>query len=493
MRKLQEGVASGLTADAAVERTQHEMRALMTRQSDAFFRERLYDLDDLSNRLLRTLAGLNMTSVGERLKQDSILVARTMGPADLLDYDRKHLVGLVLEDAGVSSHVAIIARALGLAAVGGVRDILAKVQPGDLVGVDGASGNVHIRPREIMLKRYRVRIRQQRRRAEFYRGLRDRQSVTTDGKPICLGMNAGLEIDLPHLEDSGAEGIGLYRTELHFMVAERMPRLDELRRSYKNVLEQAGDRSVSFRTLDIGGDKILPYIRHVHEENPALGWRAIRFALDRPAIFRTQVRALLQAAGGRNLNIMLPMVADIWEIEQARELINREIAHHQRFKRQMPRRIRIGSMIEVPALIWQLRPLMKRVDFISVGTNDLQQFMFAVDRSNMNVAHRFDNLSLPFLKALREIRLTAEQHGAPVSVCGEMASRPLEAMALIGLGYASLSMAPMSIGPIKSMLLGLDAGEISDYMDNLLDNNILNIRSALVRFATRRNIDITGL
>lgn len=493
VHKLHEGISSGLTVEAAVERTQNEMRAQMMRSSDPFFRERLHDLDDLSNRLLRILAGLEITSVGETLKQNSVLVARTMGPADLLDYDRDHLVGLVLEDAGVSAHVTIIARALGLATVGGATGIINKVQPGDIIGVNGLTGKVYIRPTEEIAASFRQKIDQQERQTAFYEGLRNKPALTVDGKEILLGMNAGLEIDLPHLEQSGASSIGLYRTELHFMIAERLPRLNELRKSYDNVLTKAGSRPVTFRTLDIGGDKILPYLRHAHEENPALGWRAIRFALDRPAIFRTQVRALLQASGGRNLNILLPMIADIWEIEQARELINREITHHQNFDRQMPAKIRVGTMIEVPALIWQLEPLMKRVDFISVGTNDLMQFLFAVDRSNMNVAHRFDPLSLAFLNALSDIQKVSQKNSIEANICGEMASRPLEAMALVGLGFTSLSMAPMAIGPVKAMLLGLDANDIRHHIDELLSDNVLNIRAALVRFASERKIDIPGL
>lgn len=493
VQKLHEGITSGLTVEASVERTQNEMRAQMMRSNDAFFRERLHDLDDLSNRLLRILAGLEVTSVGETLKQNSVLVARTMGPAELLDYDRNHLVGLVLEDAGVSAHVTIIARALGLATVGGVTGVVNKVQPGELIGVNGLSGKVHLRPTKTVAQSYRDKIKHQTRQAAYYEGLREKTAMTLDGEEVALSMNAGLEIDLPHLEQSGASGIGLYRTELQFMIAERLPRLNELRRSYKNVLQTAGHRPVTFRTLDIGGDKILPYLRHAHEENPALGWRAIRFALDRPAVFRTQIRALLQASGGQNLNILLPMIADIWEIEQARELINREIDHHRKFDRKMPEKIQVGSMIEVPALIWQLEPLMKRVDFVSVGTNDLMQFLFAVDRSNMNVAHRFDPLSLSFLNALDGIQKAAQRHGVAVNICGEMASRPLEAMALVGLGYSSLSMAPMAIGPVKSMVLGLNASEIRHHVSDLLGNNVLNFRTALVRFASERNIDIPGI
>ncbi|MCP4935034.1 MAG: phosphoenolpyruvate--protein phosphotransferase [bacterium] len=493
VNKLHEGIETGLTVEASVERTQNEMRAQMMRSRDPFFRERLHDLDDLSNRLQRILAGLSITSVGEQLKQNSVLVARTMGPAELLDYDREHLVALVLEDAGVSAHVTIIARALGLATVGGATGIIDKIQPGNRIAVNGLTGKVHMRPSDKITGIYRQKIKDQARQSEVYQGLRTRPAITLDGREVALGMNAGLEIDLPHLDQSGATSIGLYRTELHFMISEHLPRLKELQASYANVLQTAGSRPVTFRTLDIGGDKILPYLRHAYEENPALGWRAIRFALDRPAIFRTQVRALLQASGGQNLNILLPMIADIWEIEQARELINREIAHHQKFEREMPVQIKVGTMIEVPALLWQLEPLMKRVDFVSVGTNDLLQFLFAVDRSNMNVAHRFDPLSLAFLNALAGIQKIAEKHEMPVNICGEMASRPLEAMALVGLGFNSLSMAPMTIGPVKSMLLGLDAKEIRHFVAQLLGDNVLNIRTALVRYAQQRHIDIAGI
>ena len=492
VNKLHDAIASGLTVEAAVERVQNEMRAQMMRSSDPFFRERLHDLDDLSNRLLRILAGLDITAARGQLPEKSVLVARTMGPADLLDYDRERLVGLVLEDAGVSAHVTIVARALGLAAVGGAKGIVNKVQAGDMIGVNGLTGKVHIRPSTKIKTVFAEKISQQKKQLAFYQGLRDKPPVTRDGVEIALGMNAGLEIDLPQLRQSGASSIGLYRTELQFMIAERLPRLNELSKTYQNVLKKAGEHPVTFRTLDIGGDKILPYLRHTHEENPALGWRAIRFALDRPAIFRTQIRALLQASGGRKLNILLPMIADIWEIEQARDLINREIDHHLKFDREPPARIRVGSMIEVPALIWQLEPLLKRVDFISVGTNDLMQFLFAVDRSNMNVAHRFDTLSLPLLNALAKIEKTAREQGVPVNICGEMASRPLEAMALIGLGFGSLSMAPMAIGPVKAMLLGLDAADIRHTVDQLLGNNVLNIRTALVRYARERKIEISG-
>jgi phosphotransferase system enzyme I (PtsP) len=493
VRRLHEATGSGLTAEAAVKRIQSDMRAQMVRRSDPLFRERMHDLDDLSNRLLRVLAGLEMTSAGQTLQQDAILIARTMGPADLLDYDRRHLVGLVLEDAGVAAHVTVIARALGLATVGGVRDILNKVQSGDLVAVDGLSGDVHLRPSAETVAAITDKIGRQKQRAALYQQLRDKPARTRDGLDVSLSMNAGLEMDLPHLDATNADGIGLYRTELQFMIAERMPRLEELRQSYGNVLKRAGSRPVIFRTLDIGGDKILPYLRHVQEENPALGWRAIRFALDRPAIFRTQVRALLQAAGGHDLNILLPMIADIWEVEQARELINREIEHHQRFKRPMPSSIRVGSMIEVPALLWQLEPLLKRVDFVSIGSNDLQQFLFAVDRTNMNVAQRFDALSLPLLKALKEISETARAHGVPVSLCGEMASRPLEAMTLVGLGITSLSLSPMAIGPVKAMLHSLVAEDIRRHVDELIGNHTLNVRTALESFARRSNVDISGL
>jgi phosphotransferase system, enzyme I, PtsP len=456
-RRIREAITSGLTAEAAVERVQSDTRARMMRQTDPYLRERLHDLEDLANRVLGALVDGSSTARRRNLPENAIVVARNMGPAALLDYDRSRLRGLVLEEAGPSSHVAIVARALGIPAVGEVEGIVSVVDGGDAIVVDGA-GDVHVRPQPNVEAAYSEKAKLRARRQEQYRKLKHTPSVTKDGVEIALALNAGLSVDLPHIDETGARGIGLFRTELQFMIAERLPTTAKQRRLYGAVMDAAGDRPVVFRTLDIGGDKLLPYQRAVEEENPALGWRAIRIGLDRPGLLRSQVRALLQAAAGREMSIMFPMVATVEEFERARDIVEREKNYLASHGHELPAHCLLGTMIEAPSLLFQLEELLTRVDFVSVGSNDLLQFLFAADRDNPRVSERFDPLSPPALRALMRIVDHASAAGVPATICGEIAGRPLEAMALIALGYRSLSMSPASIGPVKAMLLSLDVG-----------------------------------
>ncbi len=324
-----------------------------------------------------------------------------MGPAALLDYDRKRLRGLVLEEGGPTSHVAIVARALGIPAVGEIANATGLVEPGDAIIVDGSTGDVHMRPPPDIEAAYVERVRLRARRQAQYHALRDKPCVTKDGRKITLMINAGLAVDLPHIEETGAAGIGLFRTELQFMVADTFPRTDEQLALYRAVLDAAGKKPVTFRTLDIGGDKVLPYMRNVEEENPALGWRAIRLGLDRPGLLRSQIRALLRAAGGRELRLMFPMIATVEEFDEAKALVELELTHLRRHGHKLPERVEIGTMVEVPSLLFQLDELLERVDFLSVGSNDLMQFLYAADRGNVRVSERFDPLSAPVLRALK--------------------------------------------------------------------------------------------
>ena len=489
-KRLLEAVSTGLTAEAAVERVQNDMRARMLRRTDPFWRERLHDLDDLANRLLRVLAGRDMTAAAEELPEDTILVARNMGAAELLDYDRSRLRGLVLEESGSASHVAIVARALEIAAVGQAENILEWVETGDPIVVDAEAADIHLRPKTDVIKAYGEKLHFRARRQAQYAKLRDRPAVSKDGQAVELHVNAGLLVDLPHLVESGADGIGLFRTELQFMISSTFPRLQRQMKTYRSILEAAGDKPVVFRTLDIGGDKVLPYLRHAQEENPALGWRAIRIALDRPGLLRTQVRALMRAAGGRELRLMLPMISQVSEYQAARDIIERERAHLRRHGHEEPTRILVGAMIEVPALLWQLDRLLPLADFVSVGSNDLLQFLFAADRANLRVADRFDCLSPAVLRPLQTIVSEAEKHNMPVTLCGEMAGRPLEAMALLGLGFRSISMAPAAIGPVKAMILSLDIGELRQRIGELLEASSTAIREELTQFADDTRVQI---
>ena len=471
VRRMQEAVRNGLTAEAAVEKVQSDTRARVQRQTDPFLRDRLHDFDDLANRLLRVLMNKPQGPVGTELPRDAIIVARNMGAAELLDYDRERLRGLVLEEGGPTSHVTIVARALGIATAGRADNVVSLVENGDAIIVDGETGEVHLRPPADVESAYAEKVRFRAKRQEQYRLLRDRPNVTRDGQKVGLLINAGLLVDLPHLTESGAEGIGLFRTELQFMIAETMPRLNEQISLYASVLDAAASRPVTFRTLDVGGDKVLPYMRTEEEENPAMGWRAIRLSLDRPGLLRRQLRALMRAAGGRELRIMLPMVTEVDEIRKTRELIAREEVYLRRHGHELPSKMLVGAMIEVPALLFQLDGIFQHADFISVGSNDLLQFMTASDRGNVRVASRFDALSRPFLRALRHIVKSAEAAKVPVTLCGEMAGNPLAAMTLIGLGYRALSMSPAAIGPVKAMVLALDAGKLAAEMNRILDSS----------------------
>src|SRR5271163_2376807 len=471
VHRLEEAVMTGLTAEAAVERVQSDTRARMLRQTDPYLRERLHDLDDLANRLMRQLTGRDHAPSRENLPENAILVARSMGPAALLDYDRKRLRGLVLEEGGPNSHVAIIARALGIAAVGEIANATGVVDPGDAIIVDGSTGDLHVRPLPDMEAAYAERVRLRARRQQQYLSLRDKPCVTKDGQEITLLLNAGLSVDLPHIAETGAAGIGLFRTELQFMVAPNFPRTSEQFTLYRAVLDAADDKPVTFRTLDIGGDKVLPYMRNIEEENPALGWRAIRLGLDRPALLRTQLRALLRAGGGRALRIMFPMVSTVEEFDQAKELVERELTHLRRHGHKLPDEVEVGSMVEVPSLLYQLDELLEHVDFLSVGSNDLVQFLYAVDRGNPRVSNRFDSLSAPVLLALRNIADKCRQYGKPVTLCGELASQPIGALALAGIGYRSLSLTASAIGPVKAMLLELDCRKTAAFICPLVDKS----------------------
>jgi phosphotransferase system, enzyme I, PtsP len=490
-RRLREAVEGGLTAEAAVERVQNAMRNRMLRQHDTYWRERQRDLDDLSDRLLRVLAGRSTSAHDSAaMPPDTILVARTMGPAELLDYDRTKLRGLVVEDGSSQSHVAVVAKALGIAALGQAAGVVERVNAGDAAIIDAVSGEVHLRPSQDVISAYSDKVRFRARKQKRYQALRDRPAITKDGVRISVNMNAGLLVDMPHLAESGADGVGLYRTELQFMLSDSFPRLDKQTQLYRGVMKEAAGKPVIFRTLDIGGDKVLPYFRQPSEENPAMGWRAIRMALDRPEIFRLQVRAMLKAADGRDLRIMIPMVSAAFEMGAIRALVEKEKAFLTKHGYKLPGSLQIGAMMEVPALLFELDAFLTRVDFVSVGSNDLLQFMFAADRTNARVASRFDVLSPAPLRALKTLVKAAKKYKVPVTVCGEMAGRPLEAMTLIGLGLRSVSMAPASIGPVKAMILSLNVEKITALVDDLIKEGAKDVRLQLQRFADTQGVEI---
>jgi phosphotransferase system enzyme I (PtsP) len=487
-RSLEDAVKNGLTAEAAVERVRSEHRARLGQARDPYLRERLHDLEDLNDRLLRHLSG--DAHVARELPDNAILIARNLGPADLLEYDRKKLRGLLLEEGSAASHAAIVARALDIPCVGRLQGLRDRVSEGDMVIADAESGEAYLRPRPDVVKSIQARIDVRRqRRAEFAK-LRDTPAFTRDGAKITLLMNAGLDVDLDILAETGAEGIGLFRTEFQFMVAEEMPRFTAQTQLYERVMDAAGDLPVTFRTLDLGGDKVLPYLEAEREENPALGWRAIRMGLDRPALLRLQLRALIAAAKGRALRIMFPLVASVDEFRAARALVDTEVAWALRRGRAAPSRLDVGAMIEAPALIWHLDALLPMTDFVSVGTNDLMQYLFAADRGNPRVSERYDFLSPPALRALETIQRACAETGTPVSVCGEMAGRPLEAFTLVALGFERLSMPPAGIGPVKQMVLSCDREAARRGVSALLKGSAGSVRNEIETLARKTYVAV---
>ncbi|MFC3076746.1 phosphoenolpyruvate--protein phosphotransferase [Phenylobacterium terrae] len=482
-RSLVDAVRNGLTAEAAVERVRSEHRARLGQARDPYLRERLHDLEDLNDRLLRHLAGDGHAA--RELPDGAILIARNLGPADLLEYDRTKLTGLLLEEGSAASHAAIVARALDIPCVGRLPGLRDRVNEGDTVIVDAETGEAYLRPRPDVRKAItaRMEVRAQR-RAEFAK-LRETPAFTRDGAKITLLMNAGLDVDLELLREAGAEGIGLFRTEFQFMVAEELPRFSAQAALYARVMDAAAGLPVTFRTLDLGGDKVLPYLEAEREDNPALGWRAIRMGLDRPALLRLQLRALIAAARGRPLRIMFPLVATVDEFRQARALVDHEVAWAQRRGRPPPSRLDVGAMIEAPSLIWHLDALLPMTDFVSVGTNDLMQYLFAADRGNPRVADRYDVLSPPALRALEAIQRACAETGTPVSVCGEMAGRPLEAFVLVALGFEQLSMPPAGVGPVKQMVLSCDREAARRGVSALIKGGAGSVRNEIETLARK--------
>ena len=481
--RIGDAIRSGLTAEAGVQQVRENISMRMSQLTDPYLRERLDDMEDLSLRLLQRLTG--GANGGERrdLPDDVVVVARSVGPAELLDYDPARLRGLIMERGSATAHVSIVARALDIPVIGQVMDLFAKVDAGDTVIVDAENRQVFVRPVEDVQQGFTETLRLRAARRQAFAQLRDQPAVTLDGTEVSLNINAGLELDVPQVHSTGADGIGLFRTEIPFMVRAAYPDVEAQTALYRAVLDQADGKPVVFRTLDVGGDKELPYFESEGGENPALGWRAIRIALDRPAMLRGQVRALVRAADGRSLSVMFPLIAEVAEYDLAREVLDMELAREKAKGGTLPKKLEVGVMVEVPSLLWQLPALVQRVDFLSVGSNDLLQFLFATDRGNPRMAERYDPLSPPALKVLQDVVRHADRAGRPLSLCGEMASRPLEAMALVGLGYRSLSLTAASIGPVKTMVRSLRLRSLREYMKTILDSPEHSLRDRLRAFA----------
>ena len=477
LRRMEEDIARGLSAEAAVEKEQSAARNRMSRSPDPYLRERLHDLDDLSNRLLRILTGQGQDT-GAEMPESPILIAHNIGPGELLEYGRS-LKGIVLEEGSVGSHAAIVARALAIPLVIQVGKITTEALNGDDILVDGDQGIVHLRPEDSVIAAFRDKMAMQAKAQTRYASIRDKPATTLSGETVALHMNAGLMADLPSLESSGAEGVGLFRTELQFLIRNQMPKRAELASLYARVMNAAGGKRVAFRTLDIGSDKVLSYMKMLTEPNPALGWRAIRIGLDKPGVMRMQIQALLRAADGRPLTVMFPFIAQFEEFKTARDVLLREVERESRLGHTLPSDIEIGAMLETPSLAFAPKQFYELADFISIGGNDLKQFFFAADRENEMVRRRYDTLNVSFLSFLELIVGRCAETETPLSFCGEDAGRPMEALCFAAMGLRSLSMRPASIGPVKNVLRRNDLNEVRQVIHDARASGQQSVRKAM--------------
>ena len=480
MRRMQEDISNGLSAEAAVEKEQSLARARMEKVSDNYLRERLSDLDDLSNRMLRILTGQG-SDTGAEMPVDPILVARNIGPAELLEYGRT-LKGIILDGGSVGSHAAIVARALAIPLIVQTGRATNEALNGDHVIVDGEQGILHLRPDDTVVTAFRDKMAMQAEALKRYVSIREKPALTECGTTIELNMNAGLMADLPSLESSGAQGVGLFRTELQFLIRNQMPRRSELSALYSRVLDAAQGKRVVFRTLDIGSDKVLPYMKPTDEPNPALGWRAIRVGLDKPGVMQMQLQALIRATKGRPLTLMFPFVAQYEEYTQAHAALEKALARERRLGHVVPEKIEVGAMLETPSLGFAPRRFFEEVGFLSIGGNDLKQFFFAADRENERVRRRYDSLNVSFLSFLEQIVERCADTGTPLSFCGEDAGRPVEALCLAAIGLRSLSMRPASIGPVKSLLRRSNLQDVRKVIMDARHRGEMSVRPAIMKY-----------
>ncbi len=477
LKRMEEDVQNGLSAEAAVEKEQSLARSRLSKAGDPYLRERLHDLDDLSNRLLRTLTGQGADAQAD-MPDNPILVARNIGPGELLEYGKK-IKGIVLEEGSVGSHATIVARAWAIPLIINARGVTREALNGDTILVDGEQGIAHLRPDETVHSAFRDKIEMQTRAQERYASIRDLPAETKDGTVINLHMNAGLIADLPSLEGSGAEGVGLFRTELQFLIRNQMPKRAELSALYSRVIKAAAGKPVAFRTLDIGSDKVLPYMKPNDEPNPAMGWRAIRVGLDKPGVLRMQLQALLRAANGAPLKVMFPFITQITEFRDAKAEMDKAIAREKVLGHAVPDQLEVGAMLETPSLAYAPDAFFDEVDFISIGGNDLKQFFFAADRENERVRKRYDTLDVSFLSFLEHVIKRCAASNTPLSFCGEDAGRPVEALCFTALGLRSLSMRPASVGPVKHLLRRVDLTEVKEIMEKAIAKGDQSVRRAV--------------
>lgn len=467
IKRTVEGIEEGRWASTALRNTVNEQLQIFSEMDDEYLRERAQDIKDLGRRILVHIQ--SKTRGPRKYPPRTILIGEELSASDLVEVPPEHLAAVVSTQGSGSSHVAILARALGVPAVMGIGDLPVGQVEGLNIIVDGYQGCIYAEPSDSVITEYKRLAHEEQELSADLETLKNKPAQTPDGLTISLLMNSGLLSDISSSKESGADGIGLYRTEFPFMIRDRFPGEDEQTHIYKQVLHSFANRPVTLRTLDIGGDKTLSYFP-ISEENPFLGWRGIRVSLDHPDIFVTQLRAMLRASAGLdNLHILLPMITSVSEVSESLDLIRRareELLDEGKVDIRMPR---VGAMIEVPSAVYQSHAIAKRVDFLSIGTNDLVQYLLAVDRNNPSVANIYNCLHPSVLTAVQQVVQNGARSHISVSVCGEMAGDPAAAILLLGMGLDSLSMSTVALPRIKWVIRSFTHTHANDLLQKALE------------------------
>lgn len=486
---MHQAIQTGLTAEAAVKKVFEELHMRLEKITSPHIRQRIEDLEDISMRLLYHLTGISHTAAHSVLPDAFILVARSMGPAELLEYGTERIKGVVLERGSAASHIAIIARMLDIPVVSGITNAREIILPGDQVIVDGDNGQIYVRPGDDLSEEVNRHLAFRQKQSATYAAQRELPAVTLDGVRVMLNLNIGLHLGANQVASPDVDGIGLFRTELPYLTSNAFPEVEDQRRVYADIFDKAQGKPIVFRSFDVGGDKSVPYIHMPDEENPAMGWRATRIGLDRPVILRHQFRALLEAAAGRPLTLMFPMIATVEEFEMARQILDKEVEALAEAGLPAPSTLKVGVMLEIPSLIFALPALLPKINFISIGSNDLMQFFFAADRGNELVATRYDPLRPSVLGMIRQITEQCHTAGVDVGFCGNLASTPIDLIALLACGVRSISVPPPAIGSIKAVIRSLNLQQATQYVDVLCGREERSIRPFLKAYARDHQVD----
>lgn len=440
---------------------------LMSKIKDSYFSERTSDIRDISRRWTYNILGMNIKTL-DQMAPDSILIAKEFSPSDISQVDTQNVKGFISEIGGKTSHSSLIATSLGVPSVVGVKDISQIVTDGDMIIIDGLTGDIIINPTEEEIECYENIRNHIENEKEVLLYLKDKKAITKDDVKVLLTANIGDDSSQNVMMENGADGVGLFRTEFLFMNGKKFPSEDEQFLQYKEVIETMGERPVTIRTLDIGGDKPLPYMPLPQENNPFLGYRAIRISLDRPAIFKTQLRAILRSSAFGNVKIMLPMVIDLKEIRKSREILEECKKELREEGILFDEKIKFGIMVETPAVVIRADEFAKEVDFFSIGTNDLTQFILAVDRGSETIEHLYDPYNLAVLKSIKILIDAAHRQSIKISMCGEFAADEKAVKILLGMGLDEFSMCPPSIPFIKREIMNLNKKDCEKLVEKVL-------------------------